>query len=74
MQRGKQSCKGLRGWLLECLRGILVLYTVNFPFEPCLAPEPAMQTQALPSLNLRHHYRPEPDRLPRWLRRLWVWF
>jgi hypothetical protein len=33
-----------------------------------------MRTQALQSLNLRHHYRPEPDRLPRWLRRLWIWF
>jgi len=23
---------------------------------------------------LRQHYRPEADRLPAWLRRIWLWF
>jgi hypothetical protein len=22
----------------------------------------------------RKHYRPEADRVPRWLRRVWLWF
>lgn len=25
-------------------------------------------------LHYRLHYRPTPDRLPRWLRRVWAWF
>lgn len=24
--------------------------------------------------RFRYLYRPTPDRVPRWLRRLWVWF
>jgi hypothetical protein len=24
--------------------------------------------------TMRQHYRPTPDRLPRWLRRVWIWF
>jgi len=24
--------------------------------------------------TLRQHYRPEAERLPNWLRRLWLWF
>lgn len=24
--------------------------------------------------HLRQHYRPRPDRMPGWLRKLWVWF
>lgn len=23
---------------------------------------------------LRQHYRPAPDRVPAWLRRVWLWF
>jgi hypothetical protein len=24
--------------------------------------------------TLRQHYRPAPDRVPDWLRRVWFWF
>jgi len=24
--------------------------------------------------DLRQFYRPAPDRLPRWVRRVWAWF
>jgi hypothetical protein len=23
---------------------------------------------------LRQHYQPKPDRVPEWLRRIWLWF
>jgi hypothetical protein len=26
------------------------------------------------AMNLRQHYRPQADRLPRWLHRMWAWF
>ncbi len=34
-----------------------------------------MNTSSTPSIsNLRQHYRPAPDRIPGWLRRVWHWF
>jgi hypothetical protein len=31
-----------------------------------------MKTSSIRSL--RQHYRPAPDRIPAWLRRVWHWF
>ena len=25
-------------------------------------------------MHLRQYYRPKPDRVPGWLRRIWLWF
>lgn len=30
--------------------------------------------QTLRAPALRQHYRPETDRVPAWLRRVWLWF
>ena len=33
-----------------------------------------MNTPTSSLSNMRQHYRPAPDRLPVWLRRVWHWF
>lgn len=33
-----------------------------------------MNTSSTSKSQLRQHYRPAPDRVPGWLRRVWHWF
>lgn len=32
------------------------------------------QESTVQHLTLRQHYRPDTERMPAWLRRLWLWF
>ncbi len=32
------------------------------------------QQEITMSMHLRQYYRPKPDRVPSWLRQIWLWF
>jgi hypothetical protein len=34
----------------------------------------SLQEITMRSIELRYHYQPTADRVPRWIRRVWAWF
>jgi hypothetical protein len=39
-----------------------------------MSPKAILLEILMRSADLRYHYQPKADRVPRWMRRVWCWF
>jgi hypothetical protein len=39
-----------------------------------MSPKAILLETLMRSADLRYHYQPKADRVPRWMRRVWCWF